>query len=269
VIVRGHLARVPEQRRAGGQPHHQLDPLGAGELGQLPRRVPGRPHRVFRHAGHEREVEFGVDESGPLAVGLVRQAPGADHHHPQILAVGIDRVPDGLAEPPAAPGGRQRVLHRVDVDGNDADRPLRGARPQQAHRVHDGVVDEHLLAGRQVELLAHDRLDHVPRQLRVAGERRDGGQPPALVGGPVLRRGANGEGRHLVEEEVQPVVVVDHHGDVRPGRLEPAVYRLEAVEERLPVGVLLQPAVDRPTDGGQMGGRDAAGDGSHGLGHVR
>jgi hypothetical protein len=38
------------------------------------------PRRVVRQAFHELQVEVLVDEAGALAVELVRQAAGADHH---------------------------------------------------------------------------------------------------------------------------------------------------------------------------------------------
>src|SRR5256885_5869242 len=48
------------------------------------------------------------------------------------------------------------------------------------------------------------------------------------------------EGGHLVEEEVQAVVVVEHHHHVGALRGQPFADGREAVEEGLPVGLVLQ-----------------------------
>ena len=66
------------------------------------------------------------------------------------------------------------------------------------------------------------------------------GRAPAFVGVAVLGRRADRERRHLVEEEVQAVIVVDHHGDVGLHLGEPLAHGRVAVEERLPVRVVLR-----------------------------
>jgi hypothetical protein len=125
------------------------------------------------------------------------------------------------------------------------------------------VVDGHLLATADVELVGDEGVDEVPRQLRVALERRQGRDAPALVLVAVLERGTDGECRHLVEEEVEPVVVVDDDCDVRLVLLQPLAHRRIAVEERLPVGVVEQLAGDGVADRGDVGGSDAAYDPGH------
>jgi hypothetical protein len=82
--------------------------------------------------------------------------------------------------------------------------------PEQLERQRAGVVDQHLLAGDDVELAGNQVVDEVPGQVQVAGNGGSGGDAPAFVGVAVFGRGAHGEGGHLVEEEVQPVVVVEH-----------------------------------------------------------
>src|SRR5207247_8935714 len=66
------------------------------------------------------------------------------------------------------------------------------------------------------------------------------GKAPAFVGVAIVGRRADRECRHLIEEEIEPVIVVDHHGGVRLDAVEPAMGRGKAVEERRPVGILLQ-----------------------------
>src|SRR5690606_22456480 len=68
------------------------------------------------------------------------------------------------------------------------------------------------------------------------------------------------ESRHLVEEEVEPVVVVEHHRDVGLLADEEFVDRIEAVEKRLPVRVPLQTPGDRVADPGDAAGEEAADD---------
>ncbi|MNT16211.1 hypothetical protein D3C72_1513010 [compost metagenome] len=111
------------------------------------------------------------------------------------------------------------------------------------------MIDQHFLAGGDVEFVRHQAIDQLPRQLGVAGKRRQGGDAPAFVGVVVLRGGADGEGRQLVEEEVQAVVVVDHDRHVWLHLVQPLLHRRETVKERLPVRVLLQVLRDGAADG--------------------
>jgi hypothetical protein len=83
------------------------------------------------------------------------------------------------------------------------------------------MIDQHLLAGRHIEFVGDQRFDDVPRQCGVARERARHRQAPAFIRIPVFAGRANGECRHRVEKEVQPVVVVEHDRDVRPGPRQP------------------------------------------------
>ena len=71
--------------------------------------------------------------------------------------------------------------------------------------------------------------------------------------------GADGEGRHLVEEEVEPVIVVEHHGNLGLLAPEEVVDRAEAIEERLPVARTLIPASRREGRARNRDARRAAG----------
>ena len=156
------------------------------------------------------------------------------------------------------------MLHRVHGNRHAAHRPGHSVGPQQRHGHGEAMVDLHFLAGGQVELVGHQRFDQVPGELRVAGERRHRLQSPALVGVGVLRRGADREGRHLVEEEIQAMIVVDHDGDIGPHPLEPGAHRRVAVEKRLPVRLILHLPRDRIADGRDMRAGNSADDGGHG-----
>src|SRR6516165_3628417 len=94
-------------------------------------------------------------------------------------------------------------------------------------------------------------------------------EPPAFIGIAILRCGADGERRHLVEEEVETVVVVDDDRDIGAHALEPRVYGRIAIEERLPVGLVLLLSRERDADARDMGSRNRADDGSHGITRVR
>jgi hypothetical protein len=206
----------------------------------------------------------GVDEPGPLAVQLMGKAAGAHNEHAEVLGVGGDGPADRFAEVVATRGRRQRELDRVDLYWHDPHRPRFASRPQQCHRVAHRVVDDHLLlACRDVEILGDHGVDDVPRQAGVPGEREHGRDVPAFVCAAVLGRRADRERRQLVEEEVQPVVVVDDHGDVRLRFAQPLVHGLEPVEEGLPVRLFLLPLLDRPADRRDVRRRDAADDPGH------
>ena len=114
------------------------------------------------------------------------------------------------------------------------------------------MVEHHLLASRDIELVVDELLDDVPGQLRIALEDARRRRAPALVAVAVLVRRADRERRHLVEEEVQPVVDAEQHDDVRLVVGEPAAHGNEAVEERLPGGFLLLGGVEYAAETGDM-----------------
>jgi hypothetical protein len=252
------LVTSPCKRTARGKPVEQFDALGAGQLDQVGDGIARHPERIGDQLFHEHQVEFLVDEAGALAFELVREAAGADHHHTRIGVPGLDGAADGLAKLEAARRGRQRELHGVHADRHGAHRAGMLPGPEQFQRQRERVVDQHFLAGDDVELILDQRVDHVPGKILVALVRRQGGDAPAFVGIAVLGGGADSEGRHLVEEEVQAVVVVDDHGDIRLDLGEPVMYRRKAVEEGLPVGVLLQIVGDGTADVGHMGNVESA-----------
>jgi hypothetical protein len=78
-------------------------------------------------------------------------------------------------------------------------------------------------------------------------------------------RGTHSKGGHLVQEEVQPVVVVEDDDDIGLLLAQPLANRREAVKERFPVRVLLQALVDGAANGGDVGGADAAYELCHGV----
>ena len=100
------------------------------------------------------------------------------------------------------------------------------------------MVDVHLLTGDDIEFVGDQRFDQVPGQRRVAGDWRQDVQSPPLVTVLIDVRGPDGKRRHLIEEEIQAMVVVDDHGDVRLGLSQPLAHGPVSVEERLPVRVL-------------------------------
>ena len=127
----------------------------------------------------------------------------------EVLVERFDRAADRLPELVAARRRRQRKLHGVEGSARSAPAAAR-ARPEQRQRHGERVIHQHLLAGRDVELVGHQRLDQVPGQFRIApGTAATTGKSPAFIGIAVLWRGADREGRHLVEEEVEAVVVVE------------------------------------------------------------
>src|SRR5262249_22231736 len=136
-------------------------------------------------------------------------------------------------------------------------------RPQQRHRNSEGVINQHLLTRRDVELVGNQRFDQMPRKLRMARVWRHDWKAPAFIRILVLRCGADGEGWHLVEEEVEPVIVVDDDSEIRLHAVEPCVDWPISVEERFPKRIVLQPAGDSLADRRNMRCRDTANDSSH------
>ena len=92
VIVRAHLLHAARQRTASGQPHQQLDALvpvltRSGSSISSP-----NVGSVVRLSMNRRSKSF-VDESGALAVELVRQAAGADDDDALVRVPRPDRAP--------------------------------------------------------------------------------------------------------------------------------------------------------------------------------
>jgi hypothetical protein len=108
------------------------------------------------------------------------------------------------------------------------------------------MIHEHFLASRQVEVLRGHGVDKVPGELGIALEK--GGmvgmpQPSsALVysgAAPMANVGS------LSRKKVQPVIVIDHHGDVRILGMQPTPGLVVPIEERLPVWIVPQCILSR------------------------
>jgi hypothetical protein len=223
----------------------------------------------FAEAVHELLMSNSlVDVPGPLALELVRQAAGAQHHHPFVARPGCDRPADRLAQPVTARRRRQGHLDGVHADRDRAHRPLLIG-PAQGHRQGERVIDHHLLAGGEVEFVMDQRLDQMPGQGRVTPERRHGRDAPSLVGVAIVGCRPHRESRHLVEKKIQAMVVVDNHGHLRPDPCEPLAHRHEPVEERLPVRVLLQALGNGRADGRDVRGGDGTDNPGHGVSLAR
>ena len=110
------------------------------------------------------------------------------------------------------------------------------------------MVHQQLLARGNVKLVLHQVVDDLPRQVDLALQRRQRRDAPAFVRVVVLGCRADRKCRHLVEKEIQAVVVVknDHH--VRLDLAQPLVHWCKAIEKWLPVWLLLQAFVNSATD---------------------
>src|SRR5262249_16599171 len=98
---------------------------------------------------------------------------------------------------------------------------------------------------------------------RISGKGRRDRKAPPFIGVVVSGSGAHGKSRKFVEKEVQAMIVVDDNRDIRPNLVEPCVYRLVSVEERIPKWIALQTTGDRFADRRNMGRCNA----SNNLGH--
>src|SRR6516164_5372224 len=86
---------------------------------------------------------------------------------------------------------------------------------------------------------------------------------PAFVFIAIEGSGADGECRELVEEKVEPVIVVKDHDHVGLLACEPIVHVIEALEKWTPIRVLVFAFGDRFADRGHMCGGDATDDHGH------
>src|SRR2546421_5833496 len=94
-------------------------------------------------------------------------------------------------------------------------------------------------------------------------QRRNGTRAEAFVGDAVLLANTQREGRVVVEEESGGVIVEAEEQHVGLALGEPLRHRLVALEQRLPVRVVLLALVEGDADGRNMGSADAADDFRH------
>jgi len=162
---------------AHGEPHDELDRLGAGLLhdflvAELRQRLRIALELIEKHWSN-----FSFMKPEALALQLVRHASGAEHYDPAVAGVtlygGAQRLPQAIA----APCGGQRMLDDIHFQRNGAHRPAIGAvREAEVHRHQEACSDGELLAQREVELVLIDqRLRRCVESSTVAG---DFGQRP-------------------------------------------------------------------------------------------
>ena len=159
--------------------------------------------------------------------------------------------------------GRRRIEHHVDRERDHRARPFLRRAEQQIHRHREPVVDLHLVADGEVELVEDHRLRDVRGELGMALHHRHRARAPALVGGREFGRAAEREGRHDLDRERRRVVVVDDDGDVGLRLLHPFLRFLEAREHPLPVRLLGLLVVDRRADRRHVRRRHSCDDPSH------
>jgi hypothetical protein len=145
-------------------------------------------------------------------------------------------------------GGRQPG-QAVDDDRDDGKR-----RVEQMERHHDAVIERELLGGGEVHLLGDSRGQR-PREPRIALDPTARDLHKLFVGrSPKLVGAADAEGRHVIEEEVGPVLGGDDDHDVGARRLEPGAQLRVGVEHRLGLGRRRQRRATR--DSGRVAGGD-------------
>ena len=254
---------VRRQRTAHREPHDDLRPFAAAKLGVLGERHPGELLGVALEQIEEPAVPLGVVEAGTLAVHLVRQPARGDDRDLKILGVAFDRAPQRLPELVEPPRARHRKLQHAHRQRNDGDRPLGLVRNQHRQRREDAVVQRPMLVERHVELVRHERMPEVGRELGMTLDRRQVARPAAFVGHVPLGPDAQRERRVVVEEERRDVVVVDHEQHVGPLLGQPVRQRREVPEDRRPDRIVLLVLVVGEADGRRMRRGDAADDACH------
>ena len=160
----------------------------------------------------------------------MREAAGADQR--DALGNGVGRTPERLAERPGAGQRRERRTLAVDVGRHDRQVVVRR---QEMQRHRDAVIELPFLGIGDVDRL-HHLLDQPSRQRLVAGHRGalDAEECLVLDRAFVAVGHADGEGRHVVHEEVGEVLGRDHHQRVGPGRADVVAHPAERTLQRLP-----------------------------------
>ena len=125
------------------------------------------------------------------------------------------------------------------------------------------MIDLHLVDDRHVELVEHERLHHVRRELGVTLDHGHGARAPAFVGDRELGPAAEREGRDDLEVERVDVIVVDDDRDVGLRLGHPLLRRLVALEQGHPIRLAVLAVVDRGADRRRVRRADAGNDLRH------
>ena len=126
------------------------------------------------------------------------------------------------------------------------------------------MIDEHFLARGHVEFITHQRFDQMPGQLNLSRKwRKHRRDAPTFIGIAVIIGGPDRKCRHLIEEKIQPMIIVENYDDIWAYLLKPSMYCLKSVKERLPIRLLLQPAGNGPANRRHVGCRNRADDAGH------
>jgi hypothetical protein len=110
---------------------------------------------------------------------------------------------------------------------------------------------------------AAERLSMRCQESAVSPETAAASADPSLVGIVIFTGGADREGGHLVEKEVEAVIVVDDYGDGGTNRFEAGAHRLVGFEEWPPVRVVAMVPRHGKPDGRNVRGADSADDARH------
>src|SRR5690606_24643398 len=258
VIGLMQLLDLRRERAAHDEPHDDLGALEAAARRVVRDRDLGELLGVVRQKLEELLVPRRVVEAAALAVHLVRETARADDRNLDVLRIAQDRLSQRLAELVAAARGRDRELQHADLERNDLARPIRLVRPQHGQRRHRTVVEAAVLEVRKIELVRRQALRDVPRERRMALDRRQRAGTAALVRYRIQIADAEREMRVVIEEERGDVIVVDEKEHVRALLLQPLLNGTVALENGLPDRIHLLVRVQREPDGRCMRRRDAA-----------
>jgi len=125
------------------------------------------------------------------------------------------------------------------------------------------VIQPLTLEVRQIELIGHQAVGHMPRQPRMSHDGRELARPAALIGDPVALPDTQREVRVVVEEKRGDVVVENEEQHIRPLLRQPALHRLVAGEDRCPHRILLFVGVECEADCRSVGRSNSANYGRH------
>jgi DNA-binding transcriptional LysR family regulator len=122
------------------------------------------------------------------------------------------------------------------------------------------MIECSVLEERHVELVGHQRIPDVRRELWMSLDRRQVSRTAAFIGNLPLGPHTQCECRVMVEEERRGVIVVDYQQHIRALLLEPYRQRCEVLKDRHPRRVVALFAIEREADSRRVRGGDATDD---------
>ena len=147
-------------------------------------------------------------------MNLMGEAARTQNNDTKILRIALDRNFQRLAKLVATVRCRNWELEDAHLKRYDGDAPFAGGEVENRQGRETTMVEQPVPKERQVELLLHQGLADMTRELRMPREGRQRSGAASFVGWLVRVVDAERERRIVVKKEARNVIIVDYEQDV-------------------------------------------------------